>query len=63
MKRKATFFFIVMIMRLSTLTWISAYMDKLHESGRAIVIDPTNPESEAKAISAIQQKLDLHPQG
>jgi hypothetical protein len=40
-----------------------AYMDKLEQSGRAIVIDPTDPESEAKAISAIQQKLDLHPQG
>ncbi|MBA2749823.1 MAG: hypothetical protein H0U45_14115 [Tatlockia sp.] len=40
-----------------------AYMDKLHDSGRAIVIDPADPESEAKAISAIQQKLDLHPQG
>ena len=40
-----------------------AYMDKLEQSGRAIVIDPTDPESEANAISAIQQKLDLHPQG
>ena len=37
-----------------------AYMDKLEQSGRAIVIDPTDPESEAKAISAINQKLDLH---
>lgn len=36
------------------------YMDKLEQSGRAIVIDPTDPESEAKAISAIQQKLDQH---
>ncbi|MBA2750149.1 MAG: hypothetical protein H0U45_15835 [Tatlockia sp.] len=38
-----------------------AYMDKLEQSGRAIIIDPTDPESEAKAISTIQQKLDLHP--
>ena len=37
-----------------------AYMDKLHDSGRAIVIDPADPESEAKAVSAIQQKLDQH---
>lgn len=37
-----------------------AYMDKLEQSGRAIVIDPLDPESEAKAISAIQRKLDLH---
>lgn len=37
-----------------------AYMDKLQDSGRAIVIDPADPESEAKAISAIQQKLDQH---
>lgn len=26
-----------------------AYMDKLEQSGQAIVIDPTNPDSEAKA--------------
>lgn len=36
------------------------YMDKLEQSGRAIVIDPTDPESEAKAISAIKQQLDQH---
>lgn len=35
-------------------------MDKLERSGRTIVIDPTDPESEAKAILAIQQKFDLH---
>jgi ABC-type sugar transport system substrate-binding protein len=39
-----------------------AYMDKLHASGRAIVIDPTDPDSEAKAQAAMQQKLDRHPQ-
>ncbi len=39
-----------------------AYMDKLHESGRAIVIEPNDPEWEAKAIAAIQQKLSHHPQ-
>lgn len=38
------------------------YMDKLHASGRAIVIDPTDPDSEAKAQAAIQQKLSSHPQ-
>lgn len=38
-----------------------AYMDKLRRSGRAIVIDPTDPNSEAKAITAIQQKLDRLP--
>lgn len=38
-----------------------AYMDKLEQFRSAIVIDPTDPESEANAISAIQQKLDLHP--
>lgn len=37
-----------------------AYMDKLHESGRAIVIDPKDPDSEAKATAAIQQKLAPH---
>lgn len=35
-----------------------AYMDKLHTSGRAIVIDPTDSDSEAKAQAAIQQRLD-----
>ncbi len=39
-----------------------AYMDKLHASGRAIVIDPTDPDSEVKAQAAMQQKLDRHPQ-
>ena len=39
-----------------------AYMDKLHASGRAIVIDPTDPNSGAPAIAAIQQKLSSHPQ-
>ena len=34
-----------------------AYMDKLHTSGRAIVIDPTDPDSEAKAIAQIQERL------
>lgn len=38
-----------------------AYMNKLHASGRAIIIDPTDPESEVKAITAIQQKLDRSP--
>lgn len=38
-----------------------SYMDKLHDSGRAIVIDPTDPDSEAKAQAAIQQKLDRLP--
>ncbi len=38
-----------------------AYMDKLYQSGRAIVIDPTDPDSEAKAKAAIQQKLSSHP--
>ena len=38
------------------------YMDKLHQSGRAIIIDPTDPDSEAKAQAAIQQKLSSHPQ-
>ena len=37
-----------------------AYMDKLEQSRRAIVIDPTDLESEAKAVSAIQQKLKLY---
>ena len=34
-----------------------AYMDKLHASGRAIQIDPTDPESEAKAIAQIKARL------
>lgn len=34
-----------------------AYMDKLRRSGRAIVIDPTDPDSEAKAIAQIQERL------
>ena len=34
-----------------------AYMDKLRVSGRAIVIDPTDPDSEAKAIAQIQERL------
>lgn len=33
------------------------YMDKLSESGRAIVIDPTDPESEEQAIAQIQERL------
>lgn len=37
------------------------YMDKLHQSGRAIVIDPTDPDSEVKAQATIQQKLSSHP--
>lgn len=35
-----------------------AYMDKLHASGRAIVIDPTDPTSEFKAIAQIQERLE-----
>lgn len=34
-----------------------AYMDKLNASGRAIVIDPTDPDSEAKALVQIQERL------
>lgn len=34
-----------------------AYMDKLNASGRAIVIDPTDPESEEQAIAQIQERL------
>ena len=34
-----------------------AYMDKLNASGRAIVIDPTDPESEEQAIAEIQERL------
>lgn len=33
-----------------------AYMDKLNASGRAIVIDPTDPESEARAFVQIQER-------
>lgn len=34
-----------------------AYMDKLNASGRAIVIDPTDPESEEQANAEIQERL------
>ncbi len=34
-----------------------AYMDKLSESGRAIVIDPTEQKSEEQAIAQIQERL------
>lgn len=34
-------------------------MDKLNASGRAIVIDPTDPESEARVLAQIQLKLEL----
>lgn len=33
------------------------YMDKLRVSGRAIVIDPTDPDSELKALAQIQERL------
>lgn len=33
------------------------YMDKLHTSGRAIVIDPTDPDSDSLAIAQIQERL------
>ncbi|MGB8700999.1 MAG: hypothetical protein WCD18_16425 [Thermosynechococcaceae cyanobacterium] len=36
-----------------------AYMDKLQASGRAIVIDPVNPESETAAIAQMQKRLGL----
>jgi hypothetical protein len=36
-----------------------AYMDKLQESGRAIVIDPTEPESESAAIAQMKKRLDF----
>ncbi len=36
-----------------------AYMDKLNASGRAIVIDPTDPESEARAITQVQERLGI----
>lgn len=35
------------------------YMDKLNASGRAITIDPTDPESEKRAINQIQLKVEL----
>lgn len=34
-----------------------AYMDKLHESGRSIVIEPDDPDWEAKTLAAIEKKL------
>lgn len=37
-----------------------AYMDKLRESGRAIVIDPTDPASEEQAIIQMQERLGLN---
>ncbi|WP_144052075.1 hypothetical protein [Gloeocapsa sp. PCC 73106] len=37
-----------------------AYMDKLQESGRAIVIDPTNSDSEEQAIAQMQERLGLN---
>ncbi len=36
-----------------------AYMDKLNASGRAIMIDPTDPNSEAEAIAIVQEKLGI----
>ncbi len=39
-----------------------AYMDKLEASGRAIVIDPTNIESETAAIAQMQKRLDIQEQ-
>lgn len=36
-----------------------SYMDKLNASGRAIVIDPTDPESEARAITQVQERLGI----
>jgi hypothetical protein len=36
-----------------------AYMDKLQTSGRAIVIDPANPESEIAATKQIQERLGI----
>jgi hypothetical protein len=33
------------------------YMDKLNASGRAIVIDPSDRESEEQAIAQIQERL------
>ncbi len=37
-----------------------AYMDKLQESGRAIVINPTDPTSEEQAIAQMQERLGLN---
>lgn len=34
-----------------------AYMDQLNDSGRAIIIDPIDPESEENAIAQIQERL------
>lgn len=34
-----------------------AYMDKLRASGRAIVIDPTDPKSEVRVIAQVQERL------
>lgn len=34
-----------------------AYINKLRVSGRAIVIDPTDPASEARAITHFQERL------
>ncbi|MGL4621499.1 MAG: DUF6887 family protein [Chroococcidiopsis sp.] len=36
-----------------------AYMDKLNDSGRAIVIDPTDPESERIAFAQIELHAEL----
>lgn len=36
-----------------------AYMDRLNASGRAITIDPTDPESEKRANEQIQLKVEL----
>lgn len=36
-----------------------AYMDKLNASGRAIVIDPTDPESEKQAKEQIEFQVEL----
>ncbi len=36
-----------------------AYMDRLNASGRAITIDPTDPESERQANEQIQLKVEL----
>lgn len=36
-----------------------AYMDKLNASGRAFVIDPTDPESEARVFDQMQLHLEL----
>lgn len=36
-----------------------AYMDKLNDSGRAIIIDPTDPESQKQAEEQIKLKVEL----